>query len=60
MAKVKLTLSYETSSQVFDLEDFGYDEDTKFEDLTEVQKEDITNSHLEDEWVQCSIEEVED
>lgn len=55
--KARVELSFFSVSEI-DLEDYGHDEETRFEDLTEDQQNEITDSLRDETIISCNIETI--
>lgn len=55
--KARVELSFFSVSEI-DLEDYGHNEEIRFEDLTEDQQNEITDSLRNEAIVSCNIETI--
>ena len=51
--KAELKFSIDTTKEIIDLEDYGYDEDVTWEDLSEDEKCEVKDSAIEQMHIQC-------
>ena len=58
--KVKITFSIDTTHEIIDLEDYGYEADTKWDDLTEEEKNEVRDNASEQIIVETFGEHYEE
>ena len=55
--RVQVKFSIDRTNDTIDLEDLGFEEDTKWSDLTEDEQNEILDSLREEIVIYCSVEE---
>jgi hypothetical protein len=58
--KIKVKYSLSTSEEIVDLEEYGYDSDVKWSDLTREEQYEITDALAMENFVIPSAEETKD